>query len=155
MQLLVDGKNAVLETGGVSISFVLKGDLGIEDGVTDVADVVAKNNVSYIVPGMIWKEVDTESVSGKVTISSSLTRAGVINSATLEFEGGRLTGWKGKDKQSQDRLDQNPRKHVRRQEEIHNDYHRLESHAFLWFRARSICCRWCWNYWIWIYWNLK
>lgn len=106
MDRLTDGAGATLESGGESLSFVLKGDLGIEDGIADEADVAAKNNISYIVPGMIWKELDPSSANGKVSIYSSITRAGLINDATLEFESGKLVGWKSKNKQSQRNLEQ-------------------------------------------------
>jgi len=105
MDRLVDGSQTLLRTGSESLVFNLKGDLGIEDGVTDVADVVAKNNISYIVPGFIWKGIDPESASGKATITSSITRAGLVDGAILEFERGKLISWKGKDKRAQQKLD--------------------------------------------------
>ncbi len=105
LERLTDGTQAELRTGNASLSFNLRGDLGIEDGVTDEADITAKNGISYIVPGLIWKEVDPESTTGKVVFSSSVTRLGLINGGTLEFEKGRLTGWEGKDKQGQQKLD--------------------------------------------------
>ncbi|HYB03483.1 MAG TPA: hypothetical protein VED17_03415, partial [Nitrososphaerales archaeon] len=75
-------------------------------GITDVADVVAKNNISYILPGFVWKGIPPGSASGKVTISSALTRVGLIDGATLEFDKGKLVSWKGKDKRNQRKLDQ-------------------------------------------------
>jgi leucyl aminopeptidase (aminopeptidase T) len=105
MDRLVNGAEALLQTGGESLVLYLKGDLGIEDGITDVADVVAKNNISYIVPGFVWKGIDPESASGKVTITSSITCAGLVDGATLEFERGKLISWKGKDKLNQQKLD--------------------------------------------------
>jgi aminopeptidase len=106
MERLTDGSEALLQTGRESLVFSLQGDLGIEDGITDVADVVAKNNISYILPGFIWKEISSGSASGKVTISSALTRVGLIDGATLEFDHGKLVSWKGKDKRNQLKLDQ-------------------------------------------------
>jgi len=105
MQRLSDGTKAKLETAAGTLEFRLNGDLGIEDGIASEADVAAKNNISYVLAGMIWKEVDAESANGKVTITSSITRAGWINGAVLEFRNGRLVSWKGKDKQNQQKLD--------------------------------------------------
>jgi len=106
MEKLTDGSQAKLQTGGESLVFDLKGDLGIEDGVADVADVVAKNNISYMLPGFIWKDVSAGSASGKVTISSAITRVGLVDGATLGFDKGRLVSWKGKDKKAQQKLDE-------------------------------------------------
>lgn len=105
MDRLKDGADVKIGTGSDSLSFRLKGDLGIEDGIADQNDVATKNNISYLIPGMIWKEVDPESANGKVTIFSSITRAGLISGAVLEFENGKLVSYKGKDKQNQQKLD--------------------------------------------------
>src|SRR5271169_1984993 len=66
LALLSDGAEAKLETGNNSLVFRLRVDQGIEDGLVDDSDVASKNNISYILPGMIWKEVDPSSVSGSV-----------------------------------------------------------------------------------------
>jgi aminopeptidase len=105
LQSLVDDVEAKVQTSSNVLTFRLKGDLGIEDGISDAADVAARNNISYILPGMIWKEIDPDSANGAVAISSSVTRVGLVN-GLLEFEGGKLVKWKGKDKKDQQRLDQ-------------------------------------------------
>ncbi len=106
MSRLVDDSEAVLQSGGESLVFSLKGDLGIEDGVTDEADVASKNNISYILPGFVWKDIVPESASGKVAVAEAVTRLGLVEGATLEFDQGKLISWKGKDKRTQQKLDQ-------------------------------------------------
>jgi len=103
--ILNDGVEAKLETGRNSLSFRLSGDTGIEDGIADEADVATKNNISYIVPGMIWKEVDSATVSGSVKISGAVTRLGLIGESTLEFENSKLVRWTSKNKSTQQKLD--------------------------------------------------
>jgi aminopeptidase len=103
--LLSDGAEAKLETGGNSLTFRLNGDTGIEDGVADEADVAAKNNISYILPGMIWKEVDPTTASGSVKISGAVTRLGLVGESTLEFENGKLVRWSSGNKSTQVKLD--------------------------------------------------
>jgi leucyl aminopeptidase (aminopeptidase T) len=103
--LLNDGVEAKLETGGNSLLLRLNGDTGIEDGIADEADVATKNNISYIVPGMIWKEVDSTTAFGSVKISGALTRLGLVGESTLEFENGKLVRWSSKNKSTQQKLD--------------------------------------------------
>jgi aminopeptidase len=102
---LADGVEASIQSGPNTLTFRLKGDLGFEDGITDEADIASKNEISYVLPGMIWKEVDSETASGKVAVSSAITRAGLVKDAIIEFENGRVTGWKTKNKPTQKILD--------------------------------------------------
>lgn len=106
MQCLSDDSGAKIETDAGTLSFRLKGDLGIEDGVASVEDVASRNNISYILPGMIWKEIDSDSANGAVSISPSVTRVGLVSGGVLEFQRGRLASWKGKDRESQKKLDE-------------------------------------------------
>ncbi|MFI5421241.1 MAG: aminopeptidase [Nitrososphaerales archaeon] len=105
MDALQEGAAAEIETGSNSLSFTLKGELGIEDGVVDDADLTSGNNISAIVPGMIWKNVDPATVSGKVRITSTVSRLGVVEDALLEFENGKLVKWTSKSPKTQKILD--------------------------------------------------
>jgi leucyl aminopeptidase (aminopeptidase T) len=101
---LGDGAHANLETHGTRLGFELKGELGVEDGVVDADDVASGNNVAYVPPGIVSKDVEPTSASGKVKISASLTRFGLVDGATLTFSGGVLTSWDGKGKDKLDAL---------------------------------------------------
>ncbi len=85
-----DGAEARLTSGKTKLTFRLKGELEIQDGVTDKADVSAGNNMSYVPPGFVTKEIDSSSISGAVTISHSVTRLGMINDAVFNLERGRI-----------------------------------------------------------------
>ncbi len=153
MERLTNGSEALLKTGGESLVFSLNGDLGIEDGIADVADVVAKNNISYILPGFIWKEITPGSASGKVSISSALTRVGLIDGATLEFDKGKLESWRGKDKRNQQKLRSGLGRHIRRKEESKHDDYWSESATAIRLRPGSICRRGNRPHGLWHYWN--
>ena len=47
--------------------------------------------MTYVPAGFIAKGVESSSVSGKVKISASVTRLGLIKDAILEFESGKLS----------------------------------------------------------------
>lgn len=96
--LFTDGNSAELGSGQSSLRFTLRGELTIEDGVVDDWDRKTGNNMSYIPPGLVTKEVDPESANGSVTLSDSLTKYGVIPRAELEFRDGRLVAWESKDR---------------------------------------------------------
>jgi aminopeptidase len=105
MGLLQDGAEAEIETGTNRLSFRLSGELGIEDGIVDESDVASSNNISNMLPGMIWKEVEPTSVSGTVKISPSVSRLGIVEESNLEFDAGKLVRWNSKDKKSKGMLD--------------------------------------------------
>lgn len=96
--LLSDGAEVELETGRSVLRFSLRGEGSVEDGVVDDEDRRTGNNMAYVPPGFVSKEVDPKSADGRVTITDSLTRLGVVPRADLEFEEGRLVGWESKDK---------------------------------------------------------
>src|SRR5437899_10049950 len=77
----------------MKLNFELKGGLEIQDGIADREDLDAGNNVCYIPPGYVEKEVRSSSVSGRVKLSPSLTRFGRLEDATLEFEDGKIVTW--------------------------------------------------------------
>lgn len=101
---LLDGAEATLSSSGATLRFSLKGETEVEDGIVDEKDVAEGSNMAYVPPGLVTKEVDPDSVNGRVRVSESLTRFGVLNGADLEFEGGRLVGWKSGDAARLERL---------------------------------------------------
>ncbi len=105
MDALQEGGVAEIESGHNKLSFTLKGELGMEDGIVDEADISSGNNISAIVPGMIWKNVDPLTVSGRVRVSSSISRLGLVADAVLEFENGKLVRWSSKSPKTQKILD--------------------------------------------------
>ena len=92
-RILTDGAAAELQSGHSTLKFKLKGELTIDDGVVDINDLKTGNNMAYALPGLVTKEVDPGSARGKVTITDTLTKYGVIHRAELEFKGGRLVSW--------------------------------------------------------------
>jgi len=66
----------------------------VEDGVVDPSDVERGNNVTYIPPGLVSKQVEPTSANGSLKLSPTVTRLGVLKDATLEFKGGRLVEWR-------------------------------------------------------------
>jgi leucyl aminopeptidase (aminopeptidase T) len=95
--LLVDGASVKLTSGRNELRFTLKGGLEIEDGVVDDEDRRAGNNMAYVPPGYVTKEIEPRSAEGKVTLANTLTKFGVIPHAELEFKDGMLAQWKSKD----------------------------------------------------------
>ncbi|HVC27699.1 MAG TPA: aminopeptidase [Nitrososphaerales archaeon] len=98
-QALQDGAHATLLTSGGKLEFDLRGDLEVEDGLVDEDDVAGGYNMTYVPPGYVSKQVDTASAKGTVALSSSVTRLGLLEDARLEFEGGKLVGWKSRGSQ--------------------------------------------------------
>ena len=96
--LLTDGTEAELETERSTLTFFLKGEVAVEDGLVDEEDKRTGNNMTYVPPGFVSKEVDPESANGTVVLSDSLTDLGVISRAKLEFKEGRLVAWESADR---------------------------------------------------------
>ena len=94
---LVDGRRALLRTGQTSLKFRLKGELSVEDGFIDETDLKTGNNMTYLPPGLITKEVDPKSATGKVTLTDTLTKFGVMPAAELEFKDGVLVAGTSED----------------------------------------------------------
>lgn len=101
---LGDGAEAVLESAGAKLRFALKGEMEVEDGIVDEKDVAEGNNMTYMPPGFVSKELDPASASGTLKVSESLTKFGVLGGAELEFEGGKLVGWRSRDRALLDSL---------------------------------------------------
>jgi leucyl aminopeptidase (aminopeptidase T) len=95
-QALPDGAQGTLVTPGGKLEFALRGELEIQDGVVDEGDVAGGYNMAYVPPGYLSKEVDPASVRGTVALSPAVTRLGLLTDAKLEFEGGKLVGWKSR-----------------------------------------------------------
>lgn len=93
-QVFQDGAHATLLTAGGKLEFDLRGDLEVEDGVVDEADVAGGNNMTFVPAGYVSKQIDRASAKGKVALSPSVTRLGLLRDARLEFQGGSLVGWK-------------------------------------------------------------
>jgi leucyl aminopeptidase (aminopeptidase T) len=96
--LLVDGSSAKLSSGSSELRFTLKGAMEIEDGVVDDGDRRTGNNMAYVPPGYVTKEIDPHSADGRVTLANTLTKFGVIPHAELEFKDGMLVQWKSEDR---------------------------------------------------------
>ena len=94
-----DGAPVSLRSRGVELKFKLKGELEVEDGIVDNKDVSSGQNMTYIPPGLILKEVEKNSANGKVKLSPSLTRFGVASKAVLEFKRGKLVRWSSPESQ--------------------------------------------------------
>ena len=82
--------------GSTKLDFEVKGEAEVEDAIVDDADVSNGYNMTYVPPGFVAKSVNSSSVSGKVKLSSFVTRAGLVKDATLEFESGKLSKWESK-----------------------------------------------------------
>ncbi|HZW85099.1 MAG TPA: aminopeptidase [Nitrososphaerales archaeon] len=90
---LKDGAKASISTEGAELRFKLKGATTVEDGIVDDGDLSKGENMAYLPPGMVTKDVDPASARGTVKLSPTLTRLGVAESLTLKFDKGRLVEW--------------------------------------------------------------
>lgn len=95
-EALTDGAQASISSGGGRMELYLKGDLMIEDGTVDEGDLSIGENMTYIPPGYVFKQVDSGSADGSVAISPTVTRLGLLRDARLVFESGRLVEWESK-----------------------------------------------------------
>jgi leucyl aminopeptidase (aminopeptidase T) len=102
---LADGRTATLKSGATTLKFKLKGELTVEDGVVDDDDVKTENNMTYLPPGLVTKGVDPASASGRVTLTDTLTKYGVLPETELEFREGILVAAKSGDGRVQKLLD--------------------------------------------------
>jgi leucyl aminopeptidase (aminopeptidase T) len=90
---LHDGSKVTIATPGAELTFTLNGESEVNDGVVDQADLTTSDNVAYVPPGYVYKQIDPSSASGKLSISPVVSLYGQVNDAVLEFDGGKLTGW--------------------------------------------------------------
>jgi leucyl aminopeptidase (aminopeptidase T) len=98
-QYLQDGATcAVSSANGSKLEFRLQGDLEVEDGIVDEADISSGNNMTYLPPGLVSKTVDSSAASGRIRGFTAATPFGMIKDGTLEFESGKLTKWESKSK---------------------------------------------------------
>lgn len=90
---LEDGARVELMTPGARLSFRLMGELETNDGVVDQDDLDSGNNMTYVPPGNVTKEIDSDSASGALNVSQLATFAGRVEDGLFEFENGRLSRW--------------------------------------------------------------
>ena len=91
--LLIDEAGAELTTEKAKLAFSLKGEFGIEDGLVDESDRKSGNNMTYVPPGFVSKEIDPGSANGSVVLTDTLTEYGVIPRIKLEFKDGEVESW--------------------------------------------------------------
>ena len=91
-----DATCAITSSDGSRLEFKLKGETEIQDAIVDDQDLAGGDNIVYIPPGFVSKEVDSSTVSGKIKSFATSTRLRAIKDAILEFESGRLTAWQSK-----------------------------------------------------------
>ena len=96
--LFSDGAGAEVGTAGSSLTFSLKGELTVEDGRVDEEDKKTGNNMTYMPPGFVAKEVDPESANGSVLLTDTLTDYGVVRRAKVGFKDGRVVSWESASK---------------------------------------------------------
>jgi len=111
---LGDSASAKLSSGNNDLSFTLKGELAIDDGVVADEDRKTGNNMAYVPPGYVTKEIDPHGADGRVTLVNSLTKFGVIPHAELEFKDGMLVQWKSDDRARLQKLFEDVRPQERR-----------------------------------------
>jgi leucyl aminopeptidase (aminopeptidase T) len=90
--IMKDGAEVSLASGGGELTLRLKGELEIQDGITDETDMAAGENMSYVPPGYVLKEVDQASVDGTLRISPSVTRFGLVE-GEVRYRRGEFVGW--------------------------------------------------------------
>jgi leucyl aminopeptidase (aminopeptidase T) len=95
-ELMKDGEVATVRSGKERLEFSLMGEVVVEDGVVDESDVDSGENVTYVPPGLVSKQVDPKSANGSLNLSPTMTRLGLLKDAALQFKGGRLVNWKSK-----------------------------------------------------------
>jgi len=100
---LPDSGGGSLVSGGSQLKFEYERGTHIEDGMVDSKDVAAGHNMAYLPPGFLRKSIKPESVNGRAKLSPSLAWTGIIDDATLDFEKGKLVGWRSRS--SQKKLD--------------------------------------------------
>jgi len=93
-QEMKDAMTAVIQTGKEKLEFTMRGEVIVEDGVVDENDVQEGNNMVYLPPGFVSKQVDLSSVEGSVKLSATVTRLGLLKDAVLEFRAGKLVNWR-------------------------------------------------------------
>lgn len=93
------GSKVIVRAEGEVLSFELGEDEEIDDGVVDLHDVAAGNNMTNVPPGYFAKEIVPETVSGVVQLHAPLPRLGTMVDLRLGFARGRLNTWKSEKNQ--------------------------------------------------------
>jgi leucyl aminopeptidase (aminopeptidase T) len=91
-----EGAEVTLHTKESELTFKLKGELEIQDGVVDDQDLQDGNNVAYVPAGYVSKDIDTITVNGAVRLSPSITRYGLLEGVEAVFDKGNFVSWKSK-----------------------------------------------------------
>lgn len=97
---LGDGAVMKLVTPGAELTFTLSGESEINDGVVDEKDLETQDNVAYIPPGYVYKQIDPKSVSGALSISRMVNLLGSVEDGLIRFEEGRVVGWSSRSSKS-------------------------------------------------------
>lgn len=100
----VDGAKAEVRTAKSALTFSLKGELGVEDGRIDEEDKRTGNNMTYLPPGFVSKDVEPESANGSIVLTDTLTDYGVIPRARLDFKDGRVVSWESTAKAAMNKI---------------------------------------------------
>ncbi len=101
---LADGAPAELTTSNSTLRFTLKGELSVEDGLVDDHDRESGNNMAYLPPGFVAKEVDASTANGSVVLTDSLTDHGIVPRVTLQFRDGKVVGWESAAKDKMEKV---------------------------------------------------
>jgi leucyl aminopeptidase (aminopeptidase T) len=88
-----DGTSVSISGRGTDLTLELHGDLDIQDGRTDASDVASGENVSYVPPGFVFKEIEGGSAKGRVRLAPTLTRFGLLRNADLVVRDGHIVEW--------------------------------------------------------------
>ena len=91
-----DGTSVSIRGRGTDLTLELKGDLDVQDGKTDASDMASGENVSYVPPGFVFKEIDGGSAKGKALLAPTLTRFGLLKDADLVVRDGQIVEWSSK-----------------------------------------------------------
>jgi leucyl aminopeptidase (aminopeptidase T) len=95
--VLSDDSEISLLSDDCRLEFNIKGEVSVDDGVVDERDIEEGYNMHYVPPGHVAKQVEGGTANGKIRLSDSLTRLGVVRRALLTFKDGKLVNWEGRD----------------------------------------------------------
>lgn len=101
---LQDGREVVVRGESARLTFKIRGDTEVEDGMVDKTDLKEGMSMAYIPPGSVLKDIAKGSAVGKVRVTRSPSTGGMVEDALLEFEKGKLKRWSSE--KSMDALNQ-------------------------------------------------
>ena len=94
--LLRDGVKVSIRTGDSELTAKLKGEIEIQDGVTDEEDLADGNNMAYVPAGYISKDINPSTVNGTIHVSPSVTRFGMLEDLEIVYRKGKFVSWSSK-----------------------------------------------------------